>query len=71
MLLAQTVALLISWPMDAAEPSLLLKRYPCILAERVCVLQDLPDGNFRDVKRAGIKKEGKGHTLKAIWCAAR
>ena len=35
------------------------------------VLQDLPDGNFRDVKREGKKVEAKGETLKAIWAAAR
>jgi NNP family nitrate/nitrite transporter-like MFS transporter len=39
----------------------------------LCILfaQDLPDGNFRDVKREGKKKEGKADTLKAIWCAMR
>jgi len=33
--------------------------------------QDLPDGNFRDVKREGKKVEAKGETWKAIWCAAK
>lgn len=34
-------------------------------------MQDLPDGNFRDVKREGKKVEAKGETWKAIWCAAK
>ena len=36
-----------------------------------CCLQDLPDGNFRDIKREGKKKEAKGETLKNIYVAAR
>lgn len=39
----------------------------------LCILfaQDLPDGNFRDVKREGKKKEAKGETLKNIFVAMR
>ena len=35
------------------------------------VVQDLPDGNFREVRKAGDKKVAKGETGKALWCAAR
>ena len=37
----------------------------------VVVVQDLPDGNFREVRRAGEKKVAKGETGKALWVAAR
>lgn len=33
------------------------------------ILQDLPDGNFRDVLRTGKKKPAKGETLKVLWIA--
>jgi len=33
-------------------------------------LQDLPDGNFHELKKSGTKAKGKGHKefLTAIWC---
>lgn len=35
------------------------------------LMQDLPDGNFRDVRARGEKKVAKGETAKALWVAAR
>lgn len=46
-------------------------KYPKAEQDTWFAMQDLPDGNFRDVKRAGKKKEGRADTLKAVWCAAR